>query len=250
MLKKLFKTPYFVMGFIGVLVVLIIITLNGTHEVSEYVEKNYGITIDMDSNGNENIYVKDGVIVSFQNVYHNDNYIALKVEVKNNDRFEPLQITASIKGLEQEISFTVVEEDYGYLMIGDSQASTYDVDVLIEQKGLPLASGVVHITHNKENASVLTSNDILTFSEKLKVLYLGKDADAHFFSITNDYKKAKNIAFNGGSSSFHVNVDVGKNQYIYVKGLGDTNISIQSFNIEVRDVIVEPDLSEEALYAN
>ena len=245
MLRKIFKIKYIGVILCGVLIGLIVLGLNGMHEINEYVEENYGTNIDMDSNGNGTVYVKDGVIVAFQNIYHNDNYIALKVSAKNNDIFNPLQVTVSIKELEQEISFTVVNEDYEYIIIGDSQASDYDVDVLVEQKGLPLASGVVHVTHDKENASILTTDDILVFTEELKVNYLGMDESTHFFAIENNHDETKNILFSSETSGFHVNVDTKNKEYVYAKGLGTINVSIQTFDITVRDEIVKDDTSDE-----
>lgn len=250
MFKTLKKPKYLIIVVLIAIIMLIIGGLEITHDIEEYIEETQGIKIDMNSNGSSTIYVKDGVIVSLQGVYHNDNFIAIKVKGTNNN-VDPVTITAKIGELEEEIEFTVLDEAYQYIVIGDSMASSYEFDVLIEQRGLPLASGVVHITQDTNNAVVLETEDMLLHTQELEVYYLGNNETTHFFRIRNNYSEPKNIKFIGELSGFDVNVENGHNTYVAIDGLGNTTITLTSFEISAGEVKEEKiEGIEEIPYAN
>ena len=228
----------------------IVIFSTGNRIADEREEKN-GVSLDMNSNGNENIYVKDGVTVSLQNIYHNVNYVALQIQVKNNTK-KPVTISAKIKDLDKKLEFAAINDACEYIMMSDTLVSVYDIEIKIYQLETILASGTIHVTPDKINAKVFESEELLKLNKDMEVYYLGLDDSSQFFKIKNKTTEEKNVCFTGDTVSFNVNVENGSFQYIYVTEMDNISITMDAFDITMQEPIEEKEevTTEEAMYPN
>ena len=229
---------------IGSLLAIVLIALFATTEVQQEMAKQeelYGKNISMTSTGSDSIYVNSGVQVALDSVYFKDNYIALRIMLTNNSG-AAVEVEASIPSIYKNASLsskpggTCIQ----YIIIGDDRASSYDMDVTITQKTKTLGYGTIHIVQDPSRATVLTEQNVIFFNEEMEIYLLGKHDNAAFFLFKNKTADVKEVSMATKTYSYKTIVPPDKNYYDFAMGLGNTSISVNTFdvNIETTDEII------------
>ena len=216
--------------------VLFLVTAGDSPVFNNKEESLYEKDISMNSNGSDAIYVSNGVQVSLDSVYYQDNYIALRINLSNNSG-SPVYVSAAIPFINQkvEVSAKAGASSMKYIVIGDDRASTYDMDVKITQGDKTLGSGIIHIVHSPEKATVLTENTVIYFDEEMEIYCLGKHENSTFFMFRNKTDAVKSVSLLSRTYSYKVTVPPNKNFYNMAVGLSNSMVSVNAFNIEIED---------------
>lgn len=203
--------------------------------IKEQEAQNMVYEINLESTGNGNVYVRDGVIVSFKNIYYDNNYIALQVKTTSTNG-DLVKITYGIKDLEQQFTYETDKEHYEYLIIGDSQNSTYNVDIKIEQYGRVVAEGVVVVTHDIENSVIFTMKEVVYLDNDMEIFFLGKEEDSYFLTVKNSSPNSRKVTFTHSGGYFYFGVEGNEKKYLYLAHMGGFNFAMGIYDIQVEDL--------------
>lgn len=238
-IKKAVSNPVnYVYIIIGGMVLVILLGFKGAKEIDEYIEENLTEQINFKSDGCGNIYVRDGIIVSFETVYMENSLIALQVKMENTVGKETA-VKASIEAIGEETSFTSDKDHAEYLIIGDFQYTSYDVTVSISQGERVLAEGTVYITPSANNGTVFNEKETVYFKPDMEIYYLGNHEDVMFMIFDNKTPMDLNVTFSNEESEFSLTTPKQTYQYIYISNMGTVRMDVEAFDITIREVSEE-----------
>lgn len=244
-IKEFVQNPVnFVYLIIGGIIAVILLFSAGAKEIDEYIEENLTERIEFDSDGCGNVYVRDGIIISFKTVYYQNDFIALEVQMINNTKKETT-VDASINLLDEHISFSSDENKAEYLIIGDFQYSSYDVNLTLTQGERILADGVVHVTPSAENGVTFTEVTTVYYKPEIQVFYLGTDNENLFMIFDNKTPMDLKVSFENEECGFSLTVPKTTYQYAYISGIGAVEMNMGAFEVTIKEVTAEDIIIEE-----
>lgn len=237
--KKYVKNPLNIVYIvISVLIFSSFVFVIGKKEMDDYIEENLTERFEFDSDGCGNVYVRDGLLVSFETIYYENNFIALMVKMENNTGTEA-EVVASIESLEESISFKSNGVHREYLIIGDSQYSIYDVNLSLKQGTRILAEGVVHVKHSAENGTTFLEKTTVYFKPEMEIYYLGSHDNTLFMIFDNKTPMDLSVSFTNDECGFSLSVPRETYKYTYVSGIGSSGMNVNAFDISIKEVSAE-----------
>ena len=232
---------YIVIGSILICVVVLLFITSKSEQKKLEEELLYGKDISMNSTGSDSIYVSNRVQVALDSVFYDDNYIALRIKLTNNSS-SIVEVSASIPSIYKNVDLSAKPGAVciQYIIIGDDRASYYDMDVSITQNSKVLGKGLIHIVQDPSKATVLNEKSVVYFSEEMEIYSIGKHDTAAFFLFKNKTNEVKMVTMETLTYSYKTTVPQTKNYYSFAMGLGNTKISVNTFdiNIETADDII------------
>lgn len=230
--KRINSSFFVFMGLsIGIVVCILLVFL------FQHIEENTPLketpqVIDLESSGNHNVYVKDGLIVSFENVYYNGSLLALQVIAENNGEAETT-IEATDEESGEKVKFNVKSYNYKYMFLDIAENESTNIYLKLYTKDKVLAEGFVTYTPQTAGSVFINNKDVYYEDENTTISYIGQDDQSHFFYYTNNAAKNMTAQFSAEGSEFSFDLKANTTGYCYISSIGWEGLSKDMYQITV-----------------